>query len=358
MILGGLALILGMLWLPLGQLTAPLVWPFVLYTIRAVEFFAHLPGGTISIGEFSLVWIILFYVVLFILTFGWQQIWKWLTACRTNVVQGIAMSAITFLAVSTIIVWRIAFTAPDGKLHLTLLDVGSGDAILLQTPTGRYALINGGPSTSMLSDGLGRRLPPFGKELDWLVVASPREEQIAGLARNLELFPPENVLWAGLPSPSREADYLREELTNLDIQVRDALAGQVLDLGKGSTLQVLTVSERGAILLLEWDRFRALLPLGTDAESQDSMRMGADVGHVTLLLLAEQGYAALNPPEWIGNLQPQLTLLSVAADDSNGRPDREVLDALGGYSLLRTDQHGWIQIITDGQQMWVEVERK
>jgi beta-lactamase superfamily II metal-dependent hydrolase len=47
----------------------------------------------------------------------------------------------------------------------------------------------------------------------------------------------------------------------------------------------------------------------------------------------------------------------VAADDRNGRPDRETIDALGGYSLLRTDQHGWIQIATDGQQMWVDVEK-
>jgi competence protein ComEC len=43
MTLGGLALILGVIWLPLGQLAAPLAWPFVLYTIRVVEIFAGLP---------------------------------------------------------------------------------------------------------------------------------------------------------------------------------------------------------------------------------------------------------------------------------------------------------------------------
>jgi competence protein ComEC len=242
-------------------------------------------------------------------------------------------------------------------LHLTVLDVGSGDAILLQTPGGRSVLINGGPSASRLSNGLGRRLPPFEKQLDWLLVASPREEQIAGLPRTLERFPPKNVLWAGLPSPSREADYLRETLTSLEVQVMDTLPGQALDLGDGATLKILTVSERGAILLLEWDQFRALLPLGSDPESQEALRLGKDIGNVSVLLLADQGYAPLNTPTWINNLRPQLVLLSVAADDRNGRPDRETIDALGGYSLLRTDQHGWIQIATDGEQMWVEVEK-
>jgi len=261
------------------------------------------------------------------------------------------------LGISAIFVWRMAFTAPDGLLHLTVLEVGSGDAILLQTPGGRNVLINGGPSASQLSNGLGRRLPPFQKELDWLVVASPREEQIAALPRTLERFPPRNVMWAGLPSSSREADYLRETLTTLGVPPVNALAGQVLDLGNGAILKVLTISERGAILLLEWDRFRVLLPLGADPESQEVLRMGQSVGYVSVLLLADQGYAALNSPAWISNLRPQLALLSVAADDRNGRPDRETIDALGSYSLLRTDQHGWIQIATDGEQMWVDVDR-
>jgi competence protein ComEC len=357
MTLGGLALILGVIWLPLGKLAAPLAWPFVLYTIRTVEFFARFPGGSIHLGELGLLWVLLFYLILFGITFGWAQIRAWMTARKENLVQGIAIPLIILLGISSVLVWRMVFSAPDGLLHITVLDVGSGDAILLQTPGGGSMLINGGPSAAQLSDGLGRRLPPFTRDLDWLVVAAPRAEQIAGLPRVLERFPPGNVLWAGLPSPSREADYLREILANLDIQTVDALPGQVLDLGDGATLQVLTVSERGAILLLEWDHFRALLPLGADLESQEALRMGQDVGDVSVLLLANQGYAPLNSPQWINNLHPQLALLSVAPDDRDGRPDRETLDALGGYSLLRTDQHGWIQIVTDGQEMWVEVEK-
>jgi beta-lactamase superfamily II metal-dependent hydrolase len=38
-------------------------------------------------------------------------------------------------------------------------------------------------------------------------------------------------------------------------------------------------------------------------------------------------------------------------------PDDEVLKALKDYSLLRTDESGWIEITTDGTQMWVNVER-
>jgi beta-lactamase superfamily II metal-dependent hydrolase len=51
-------------------------------------------------------------------------------------------------------------------------------------------------------------------------------------------------------------------------------------------------------------------------------------------------------------------LLSVAAGDQSGRPDPEVLAALNGIPLLRTDQQGWIELITDGTNLWIEQQHK
>jgi beta-lactamase superfamily II metal-dependent hydrolase len=48
----------------------------------------------------------------------------------------------------------------------------------------------------------------------------------------------------------------------------------------------------------------------------------------------------------------------VAAGDRRNLPDVEVMDAVQGYSLLRTDQNGWIELSTDGERMWVEAERR
>ena len=50
--------------------------------------------------------------------------------------------------------------------------------------------------------------------------------------------------------------------------------------------------------------------------------------------------------------------LSVALGDRQGLPYPEMLEALEGYTLLRTDRNGWVEITTDGEQMWVKVERR
>src|SRR5690606_37641844 len=88
------------------------------------------------------------------------------------------------LAAAAFGAWGLAASAAPGRLQLTLLNV-EGEAILLRTPTGRNVLINGGPSAVELSTQLGQHLPPFAREIDWLLVLGQRPEQINGLLSGL-----------------------------------------------------------------------------------------------------------------------------------------------------------------------------
>jgi competence protein ComEC len=266
------------------------------------------------------------------------------------------------LGLVAIVVWRAAFSAPDGRLHVTILDVSagalSGDGVLIRTPSGRNVLIDGGPSATRLSDALGRRLPPTDCSLDWLVVADPSDANTTSLPQVLDRFRPTNVLWAGPTHGTYGARQLQASFTRAEISPVLAKPGQSLDLGKGAVLRVLTVGKRGATILLEWGRFRLLLPLGINLDDLSALEYGKTVGNFSALLLADSGYAPSNPPEWIAALQPQAVLISVSAADRDGLPSPETLDLLEGYTVLRTDCNGWIELSTDGKQMWVEVEKK
>ncbi|MBC8508282.1 MAG: hypothetical protein H8D34_25785 [Chloroflexi bacterium] len=92
----------------------------------------------------------------------------------------------------------------------------------------------------------------------------------------------------------------------MEIPTTPAESGHILDLGDGATLSVLTAGKRGAILLIEWDHFRALLPLGAHENDYETLRMGQNVGSVTVLLLADNGYAPLNPPGGSATSTPNL----------------------------------------------------
>jgi competence protein ComEC len=352
MILSGLALLLSFIYLPLGQIVAWVAWPFSAYTDRAVEFFNRFPHGVVVLGDFSTLFLVFFYGILLTLTFAGPRLRQ---ALRPILAPSVIITA---LGAAAYLVWSAAFQSPDGRLHLTFLDVGSADAVLIQTPSGRSILVDGGPSPSTLADYLGSRLPSFDRRIDWLVIASPLEQQVAALPRILDRFPVENVLWAGNIDASWSSGELDRWLAASGTPVTPAYPGAALDLGAGARLEVRSVSPRGAVLLVEWQGFRALLPVGLNLDTLTALEYGKAIGPVTALLLADSGYAPSNPPEWIAALRPQVVILSVAAGDPDGLPAQSVLDSLAGITLLRTDRNGWIDVSTDGVGMWVEVEKK
>ena len=358
MILGGLALLASLVWIPLGALAALLAWPFAAYTIRVVELFDRVPQGVISLGNFSLVFVIVFYLALFSWTLGRRQI-KDFFKTRERDLPALPTAAIaTLLLIMVVVVWRAVFSASDGRLHITFLDVGSADAILIEPPQGGTLLINGGPSTSLLSDGLGRRIPPLKRELDWLIIASTQENQLSALPRLVERIPPKNVLWSGTVEASYAARDLSKWFIDHDIPVVQAETGMEFDLGDGATMSVVNVNARGAVLLVEWNAFRALLPIGMNFTALEELSMGKDIGPVNLLLIADSGYAPVNPQDWLANLAPEILVLSVEAGDKDGLPQEEIQAVLDEHPGLRTDYNGWIHVATDGERVWFDVQKQ
>jgi len=357
MMLGGLAVVLGLIIFPLGELMAWIAWPLAAYTIRLVEFLDGLPHGTIPLGSLAPALVVLFYAALLILTFTGPRLRQSAASLYQRFTNLSALTILAILLIGAILSWRLVANTSDGKLHITFLNVGSADAVLIQTPSGRHILINGGPSASSLSDGLGERISLLNRDLDWLIIASTDGAQVASLPRVLLRYPPANVLWSGDQDASFSAGQLADWLAQQSLPVTGAKIGQTLDLGSGITLKVLDVSPVGSTLLIEWNGFRALLPIGEDFDTLGNLQNGKSVGPVTVLLLAQSGYAPLTPPEWVQNLNPQLAVISVSAGDLGGLPDQAALEALTGHAVLRTDRNGWIEITTDGRQVWTTIQK-
>jgi competence protein ComEC len=356
MVVSGLAMIVSHVIFPLGQLIAWIAWPFPAYTIRMVELFDKVPHGTYYLGDSSIWGVTLVYIALFAVTFKASAIKNWFNSLASSLRAVALTGTFSFLFICMVLLWRASATTGDGQLHITFLNVGSATAVLIQTPQGRNVLINGGPSTSELSDELGRRLPFFSHKLDWLIVASTNEDDLSALPRVMERYPPQNVLWSGNIQASFASQTLDQYFADNSIPVSRAEVGQKLELGNGSFIEVQAAGPRGSVLFIQYENFRALLPIGISDGTYESIEYGNVIDSVDVLLLADSGYAPSNPPDLIENLHPRLVVLSVAAGDPNGLPAQEVLDSLKGYSMLRTDRSGWITVSTDGNEMRVEVE--
>jgi competence protein ComEC len=350
MILGGFSVLLALIWLPLGQIVAFAAWPMLAYTIRIVELLAQPVWSSKALAPLSLALVVIYYLVLFTLTFRPFNF----DLKRIKLQPAVIIATILIL---NIWIWSAALSAPKGQLQMTLLDVGNGEAILIRTPEGRNLLINGGESELRLAEALGRALPPFDHRIDWLIVAAVEEEQIGALPGSLERLSPDALAWSGLPFASYESRLLRAETLDLEIDLSNLKAGSSFDLGLGAQLGVLGVTDRGAVLLLHMQGFRALLPIGINLDLIKDWDWGKELGRVDAILLADGGNPELNPPDWLENLNPRIILLSVDSLSSAAFPPEELSDVLQNRTLLRTDRDGWIRLTANGEQLRIESER-
>ncbi|MDA1329620.1 MAG: ComEC/Rec2 family competence protein [Chloroflexi bacterium] len=350
MVLGGLSILVAFILFPFGQVLAYAAWPFAAFTIRIVEVFAHPSWSSLALPPYSLVGVVLAYILIAYLTLRPPAI-----KFNLRNVQPVAVAS--GLLILNLWLWAFVLASPNGRLQLTLLDVGNGEALLVRTPTGRNVLINGGQSEIRLAEEMGRSLLPNNRSLDWLLVAGVDKDQIAALPASLERLSPGHIAWFGSLNANYDARQLRAVAADSNLQIEIPNQGAVFDLGGDASLRVLSVNEAGTVLLLQMNNFLALLPLGHEPASLQDLDWGELVGQVDVLLLTGGGESELNPTSWLENLDPALVLLSVDAANSKGLPDAEVLNDLQPRTILRTDQNGWIRISTDGKQMWIETAR-
>jgi competence protein ComEC len=88
------------------------------------------------------------------------------------------------LLVLAILVSLTGVSLPDKKLHVSFLDVGEGDSILIQN-AGKNILIDGGPSPQAVCLGLGKKLP-FWDRLDLVILTHPHLDHLNGLIEVLK----------------------------------------------------------------------------------------------------------------------------------------------------------------------------
>ncbi|MBI4233531.1 MAG: DNA internalization-related competence protein ComEC/Rec2 [Chloroflexi bacterium] len=388
-VVGGAAAVLGLLSpvlaLPLGWLT----WLPVAYLLKVVELVARLPGIVVTTGVLGVPLLWGYYGVLALLAFRdpLRAEARVLPAVISRVLRSgprplfplrWAFPAVGAMAV---LLWGAAFSWPDGRLHVVFLDVGQGDAILLQTPSGRQVLVDGGPDPRRLARALGSRLPFWDRGLDLVVLTHPHRDHIAGLNEALLRYRVGMALDPQLRYASAEYQEWQELLGKEDIPVVQAVVGQELALGDGVVLQVLhpgeqllqgtseDVDNNSVVLMVRYGEVRFLLAgeIHREAEEYLLAASGAEGGGrpplgATVLKVAHHGSQTSSSPEFIRAVAPAFAVISVGEGNPFGHPHPATLETLRRLlppeHILLTSSRGTIQFTTDGARLWLSTERQ
>jgi competence protein ComEC len=368
---------LGLASTSIAQVAGWLAWPFLTYLMGVVKVFASLPGAYLDEVSFGapLVWG--YYLGLGALVGIVHQRRRfmafpsWLRAHPPRLPR---KGILLVLLLGAIGVWVVALFAPaNGRLEVSFLDVGQGDAILIQTPSHRQVLVDGGPSPQAIALALGRELPFWDRSLDLVVLTHPEADHLAGLVEVLGRYRVGRVLGPGLPSDSALYNEWRKLLKENEIPYARARPGQRVELGDGITLEVLGPSEailsredlgtndRGVVLRLSRGEVSFLLmgDVGWEAEWELLSRR-ANLGS-TVLKVGHHGSETSTSPEFLVAVGPLVAVISVGKENPFGHPDPEVVGRLeqkvGEDRIYLTSEGGTIKLSTDGVGLWVKTER-
>jgi beta-lactamase superfamily II metal-dependent hydrolase len=241
-----------------------------------------------------------------------------------------------------------AVTAADTPaVHITFLDVGQGDATLIESPAGKRALVDGGRGTWAVTE----MLKAMGVDTLDLVVATHADvDHIGGLDGVLLQLPVRSYLDNGRPHTTSAYRELMDVVEWSGVTYLAPVARTIaLD---SVTLRVLPPwpeardqNNASVGLLLEYGAFRALL-VG-DAE-QDALNHFLRLGVPTVSVLKASHHGARNgvTPGWVQATKPRIVVISVGARNAYGHPDPYALRYYGLYAeaIYRTDRDGGIVV--------------
>jgi competence protein ComEC len=264
--------------------------------------------------------------------------------------------------VAVLLVITVA-SRPDGRLHLTVLDIGQGDAILIETPSGATALIDGGPDPELTLRRIGANLPFHVRRIDLLVLSHPHQDHVAGLVEVLARHRIGAVIEAGIGFDNPSYLRLLADASAAGIGVLRATAGHEIALDATTSLAVLYPSDDDAraplpdgdinngsvVVELRHGGFRALLTGDAEAPVEAALVSRGAVRAIDVLKVGHHGSHSSSTPEFLAAVDPTVAIISAGVDNEYGHPAAETLAALAGRIVLRTDLDGDVEVVTDGR---------
>lgn len=361
-----------------AQVVGWTAWLFLTYLISVVQLFAALPWSSVKVGEIGepLVWGY-YGLVAGILWIGTSRK-RLATAIRrlrsvSNVTRRILTIGIVFtLILVATLVWVAALATPDNQLHVSFLDVGQGDAILIRTPSHQKILIDGGPSAEAILAQLGEQLPFWDRTIDLVILTHPHQDHVGGLVEVLRRYEVKQVLEPGLDHTSQtymEWLKLLKLIAQKQIKPPLAQAGQRIELGEGITLEVLhpqaarlrgTTSDldNNSVVLRLIAGEVSILLTGDIGEEAECLLLDQEVDlNSTILKVAHHGSKTSTSSKFLDAVNPEVAIICVGEGNRFEHPHPETLEKLAGVVIYRTDEHGTIEVITDGTSYRVEVHK-
>lgn len=247
-----------------------------------------------------------------------------------------------------------------GNLLVTFIDVGQGDATLIQTAEGLTALIDGGESDS----GIVAKLQQLGvTSIDIVFATHPHSDHIGGLVHVLNTMPVKRVVTNGKPHTtvsyerfldaifSAGAEYI--EVSEGDNVPLGSINFEVLNPGRNDTSTDL--NETSLVLRLQYGSASFLFMADTGNPTERRLLSSGRNIRADILKVGHHGSKSSSSAAFLNMVKPQVAVYSAGAGNSYGHPHPATITNLNavGATVYGTDLHGNVVITANQLEYFV-----
>jgi competence protein ComEC len=270
------------------------------------------------------------------------------------------------LAIATIAIWIPILAAESNKnLTVSFLDVGQGDAIFIQTPSGRQILVDGGPGNTVLRE-LDKVMPFFDRSIDIVVATHQDADHIGGLIEVFKRYDIEIVVRPDIVQGTQVTESLFATPGYQEAQEMLARRGQTIDFGDGAYLTVLFpdrdvsgLESNAASVVVQVGLGEYSFMLTGDspkAIEEYLVRLDGEQLKSDVLKAGHHGSRTSSSELFVGFVNPTYGILSRGCENSYGHPHQEVLTILTQFEveILDTCENGRVTFETDGSSLYVK----
>ena len=259
-------------------------------------------------------------------------------------------------------------------LRVTFLDVGQGDSTIIEGPTGRVVVVDGGgvPGTDEReqSEPGSRVVVPYLRSrgistVDLIVATHPDDDHVQGLIAVVKQLDVKASLVCGYPGTSGPYNRLLALLKTRRIPVYAARREQSIDLGGGASLEILSPTSRpitgsrsdsnnhSVVLRVVYGKSRFLLTGDAEAESEADMVKNVPDLSADVYKAGHHGSRGASSTAFLDRVRPRVVIISCGKNNSYGHPHKETLERFAERKIrvFRTDQSGAIVVTTDGKTL-------
>ena len=330
------ACIMGAVWLPLGKAAGWLLSWLIRYVLMVSNTLASFPLAAVyTQSVYIVLWVILSYILLTVFLMGKKK--------QPAVLFGCILLSLCVAVAASWIEPRL------DNYRMSVLDVGQGQCILLQTGGKHYVIDCGGDREENTADLAAQTLLSQGvTEVDGLILTHYDQDHSGGAEFFLTRIPTKKLYLPQIEddgtAKSKLADRYVDRITWIEHMEVLSLAEGALTLIAGNTDR--EENESGLCILFQEENCDILITGDRDAVGEKELLQQIQLPELEVLVVGHHGSAYATSDALLAATSPEVAVISVGANNRYRHPSQKILYKLElfGCQVLRTDENGTILI--------------